>query len=263
MQFQAAAYTDTGNKKRVNQDGLNITMAHTATGDMAMLVVCDGVGGLSLGEFASAQAVRSYTRWFRERLPQIIAEKMLTTEYMEKEWRMLAADINQELLRYGEEHGTQLGTTLTAALVTQQEYDIIHIGDSRAYMLMDNAVQLTTDQTLINREIMMGHITPEQAQTDSRKHILLQCLGINPQIEPQFLNGEMMPEAGILLCTDGLSNRLDVGELYELVHMEEQPERNVMEQHLREITQLCRLRGEADNISVALLRSSLQNGYKG
>ena len=102
MQFQAAAYTDTGNKKRVNQDGLNITMAHTTTGDMAMLVVCDGVGGLSLGEFASAQAVRSYTRWFRERLPQIIAEKMLTTEYMEKEWRMLAADINQELLRYGE-----------------------------------------------------------------------------------------------------------------------------------------------------------------
>ena len=82
----------------------------------------------------------------------------------------------------------------------EDRYYIIHVGDSRVYELTDKMEQLTQDQTLVAREIAAGRLTPEQAETDSRRSILLQCIGASPVVEPDFIRGYITQNASYLLC---------------------------------------------------------------
>ncbi len=91
----------------------------------------------------------------------------------------------------------------------------LHIGDTRIYQLNNKIVQLTEDHTYIARELKRVNITAEQAASDSRRNVLLQCIGVNNYFEPQIEAGSMAKNEGLLLCSDGFRHMVTEEELWE------------------------------------------------
>ena len=218
MRLEAAGYTNIGDTRQMNQDSYAIKVASTEIGDVAMVVVADGMGGLTAGELASATAVREFSRWFDEKLPMSL-ETMRNSvggfeRYVEGQWRGLAQEINLKVMRHGMHTQTSLGTTLTVMLAVGARYSIAHVGDSRAYEITDEGTrQLTTDQTWVQQQYEAGLMSAEEARVHSRRNVLLQCLGASREVDPQVIHGNLRSGATYLLCSDGLGHELTSAEL--------------------------------------------------
>lgn len=254
MNYLLACYTDVGIKKKTNQDSLLLERALVNEEQMVLAVVCDGMGGLAKGEVASATVVKAFSLWFREELPALLERNQLRTD-LHKSWMSLLSGVHQKIYSYGKRNGLQLGTTVTAMLFGQEDYYIVHIGDSRAYEIKNQATQMTADQTLVAREVSRGKLTPEQAKVDKRRSVLLQCIGASEGISPEFYTGKVQEDAVYLLCSDGFRHELDEKEMLELFQPGALGDENLMEQRGREAAKKVMSRGEKDNISVILVRS--------
>ena len=213
MRFEGAGCTDVGRVKETNQDSYLVKIAETDLGDVALVAVADGMGGLAKGELASATAIRTLSEWFEQKLPPSL-EAMDTSvsgfeRFVEGQWNGLVQDLNLEIMRYGMRDKINLGTTLTAMLAIGARYSIVHVGDSRAYEIAGNSVtQLTEDQTFVRREIDAGRMTPEEALTHPQRNVLLQCLGASKEVTPEIIHGNLKREATYLLCSDGFRHVL-------------------------------------------------------
>lgn len=251
MFFQAASYTDQGNTRPSNQDAFTLKIAQTAWGQTALAVLCDGMGGLSQGEFASAQMVFAFERWFQNELPALLRQE-LPSKTLAAQWNRLVQETSLAIRRYGSAKDIRLGTTVTALLATEHQYYLMHIGDCRAYRISDGAaVQLTQDQTLAARELRSGHITQEEFQTDARKNVLLQCVGAGDSVTPELLSAPCGGECVFLLCSDGFYHTLSSAELGRLVGKEAQ--KRCLRPYLEMLGRQCRQRGEEDNLTALTL----------
>ena len=128
MEFLSAFYSDKGNVRRTNQDSLCIKVATTSIGNIAMGVVCDGMGGLTKGELASATVIKAFANWFDNVLPSMIGN--LTINTVRESWNELVKTQNDILINYGTARGINMGTTITALLIVDNVFWIIaHVGD--------------------------------------------------------------------------------------------------------------------------------------
>lgn len=257
MRYLVAAHTDTGNVKKVNQDSLTVKVAQTPQGQIVLAVICDGMGGLSYGEVASAHVVLAFEEWFHTELRQMLAEQNgdIAIEDIRSSWYRIVHGCNDVIVSYGRQNATNVGTTLTAVLFVKDNYYLIHVGDCRVYELTENMVQLTNDQTFVRREVELGHMTQEQAKTDPRRNVLLQCVGVNYGIEPDFLCGKIRPNATYLLCTDGFRHVVTPQEIYSVCYADNNRSVESMQQHLQYLTEVNKERKESDNISAILIRT--------
>ena len=177
MIYKIAAYSDVGIVKKTNQDSVLMKIAQTNHGKVCLCVVCDGMGGLANGELASATVIREFDDWFQKKLPGLLETPEFPIDQLRVQWDNLVMEQNRKLARYASEAGTRMGTTVVAFLIVDDKYYIMNIGDSRAYMITDAIYQLTKDQTYIQYEMDLGHLTWEQAQTHPQRNVLLQCVG--------------------------------------------------------------------------------------
>lgn len=249
MIFQGALYTDQGDVRESNQDACTVKIAETCRGGVALAVLCDGMGGLVQGELASAEVVRGFSSWFWHYLPDLLQEG-ITPQRLSAQWNGLIQGSNRRIREYGRERGITLGTTVTALLVAERRYYLLHVGDCRAYLLQGGGpLQLTEDQTLAARELQAGRLRPEDFSADPRQHVLLQCVGIS-QVTPAFLMGECGEEDLFLLCSDGFYHTLAPEELGQLWQTARGPR---LPLELERLGGLCRGRGETDNLTAAAL----------
>ena len=162
MNFLISSATDKGTTKNTNQDSFNVRVISTSIGKMVFAVLCDGMGGLSKGEVASASLVNAYCKWAESKLP-VICEKGITDFEIRSDWVSIATEFNEKIKIYGRKCGllSGVGTTVTALLLTESRYYIINVGDTRAYEITDRVKLLTKDQTVVEREVDLGNITPE------------------------------------------------------------------------------------------------------
>ena len=152
--------TDVGIKKKVNQDSLCIKKALLKDKTVLMALVCDGMGGLSKGELASATVIRGFSDWFVKDLVSTQGD----FDKIRKQWENLIISLNTKLWNYGKKNAAELGTTLTAILFVEgKEYLIAQVGDSRAYEIGQTINQITEDQSFVAREVKRGNMTKEQA----------------------------------------------------------------------------------------------------
>lgn len=260
IHYMATAQTDIGLVKQVNQDSLTVKVVDTPLGEVTLAVMCDGMGGLTKGELASAIVVRAFETWFMEKLPYQI--KGLTVEMLRTEWERLVIDCNNRIRKQGSQN---MGTTLTAMLFYAEAYYIIHVGDCRAYELTSEVFQLTKDQTFVEREVASGRMTREQARTDSRRNVLLQCIGVKEEVEPEFMTGKLVPGACYLLCSDGFRHEVSRKEMLDAVEektwrpvQKQQSESEIMDgmkMVLDTLIEKAKERGERDNISAILIQT--------
>lgn len=253
MVYMAAAVTDAGIIKKINQDSLTVKIVQTPKGQVCMAVICDGLGGLSLGEVASANAVLTFDYWLKEQFLQTNIE--WTQKNIIDSWQKIIADLNGKIMNFGLKHGIETGTTLTAALFFDDKFYVAHIGDTRVYEIKDCCRQLTKDQTVTEKALEQGIITKEQAINDSRKNVLLQCVGVTKNLMPDFYCGNVTDNAAYLLCSDGFRHLISSEEIYKFCNSSKNLSQSAMEKKLLKLVECNKKRGESDNISAILIQA--------
>lgn len=252
MRYIATADTDIGISKSTNQDSVLIKHASSELGEVLMAIVCDGMGGLAKGELASAAVIREFGRWFDEDLPFELDH--LDMQVIGGKWSLMLKDLNLKILEYGSAHGCSLGTTFSGILFVGDQYVIAHVGDTRVYRIGSSLNQLTTDQTFVAREIRRGNMTPEQAKTDKRRNLLLQCVGASRTVEPEILCGTARRGA-YMICSDGFRHEITEAEMYASLNPINFMNKNAMHSNAKYLIDQVKSRNERDNISVVLIKA--------
>jgi PPM family protein phosphatase len=185
-----------------------------------VLAVSDGMGGALAGEVASKLAVESVC----ERLLNEDTEETLTPEAYE--YDLISKLYNATLYANHLVHQQGrtdpqfqgMGATFTGLGVTSRGVDIIQVGDSRAYLVRDGRIyQITKDQSLVQQLIDAQQISAEEAETHTLKNVILQALGAQNEIYP--VSARLAPNRGdvVLLCSDGLSNKVQAADMQRIV----------------------------------------------
>ena len=217
--------------------------------------MCDGMGGLSNGEYASAVVVNAFTSWFMNELPRALANNVVDLYSITERWKQIVIDQGEKILQYGQDTGCSLGTTITALLIINDKFVNIHVGDSRLYRVSDSMHQLTKDQTVAQFEIEHNRMTVEQAENDRRSSILLQCVGASKVIEPFVQVGTVAPNEAYMLCSDGFRHLISNDEMYSFLAPQILTDENVMKNNLVSLVELNKSRGERDNITALLIKT--------
>lgn len=252
MHFTVTADTDVGIIKETNQDSIVVRHGKYSGGEVLMAVVCDGMGGLEKGELASATVIRAFLQWFGEELAYELEN--LDMRVIGARWSLMLKELNARILEYGQARGISLGTTFTGMLFVGEQYVIVHVGDTRAYQIGKGIRQITADQTFVAQEIERGDMTAEQAKTDKRRNMLLQCVGASDLLKPDVLVGRT--EKGVyMLCSDGFRNEVAKREIFDAFNPARSVSREAMHTNARRLIELAKERQEKDNISVILIRA--------
>lgn len=253
MRYIATANTDIGISKTTNQDSMLIKHASTDDGEVLLAVICDGMGGLEKGELASATVIRTFSKWFDEELPFEL--EAVDMQVIGAKWSLLLKKLNTQILEYSKRNGIEgVGTTFSGILFVGDQYVIGHVGDTRIYHIGSSLTQLTTDQTFIAREISRGTMTLEQAKTDKRRNLLLQCIGASNVVEPQVICGKT-EKGAYMLCSDGFRHEITEAEIYESLNPINLMNKDAMHNNAKYLIEQVKRREEKDNISVLLIKA--------
>jgi serine/threonine protein phosphatase PrpC len=223
--------------------GLGPDMSTHAIGDRgSLMVVSDGMGGAVAGEIASEMAVTTIRDSLMDMPGDLtIAERLkLATEVAnERIWNH--AQQNPEL--------SGMGATLTAVLAHETVAYIAQVGDSRAYLMRGEQIkQVTKDQSLVQMLIDSGAIEPEQASSVPQ-NVIMQALGTQPTVKVAMTAVELCRNDFLLLCSDGLSNKIAPGEMQNTVQVTDD-----LTAACRQLVEMANERGGEDNITVIIAR---------
>lgn len=255
MKYIATADTDIGISKETNQDSIGVRIANTKDGQIVMAVLCDGMGGLSKGEVASAAVVQEFCRWFEQDFP--FKQGKMNWSKLADEWEKMLKQLNAKIMKYGKKFEENIGTTVTAVLMVKNKYMAIHVGDSRLYKISSarSMKQLTQDQTVVQREIDRGMLTPEEAENDPRRSVLLQCVGASKTIQPEIRFGKIESRCVYMLCSDGLRHEAQEDEISQMFSPAVLCNKEDMHHNATALIQMVKKRQEKDNISVVLIKT--------
>lgn len=236
-----AAISDTGCERELNEDRYAVIECPSG---LAWLV-CDGMGGATGGELAAQLALDAMRRDL-ENLPPRTSEAALKSAILEANRVIVLRRQNQAF--------SGMGTTLVAALFVGKEISIGHVGDSRAYLIRDGAIQqLTVDHTYVQELVDRGQIKPEEALSHPQAHILTRCIGSEPGLEVSFKkfwiwpHRENDPQDFMMLCTDGLYSLVTEGEIANIIS-QNSPQRACVQ-----LVELAKARGGYDNITLSII----------
>jgi protein phosphatase len=213
-----------------------------------MFIVADGMGGAQAGEVASRIAVDTVGRNFINALGKhaVLDQQALTTALTET-----IQEANQLIFLEGQKNSgfNGMGTTLTAATVFGSTILFAQLGDSRAYLARKGVIsQMTKDQSLVAQMVASGSLTPEEAKTHPQRNVILQALGIQSQVDVAITRAELRRGDQIVLCSDGLSGKVDAEEIKEFL------EKFEPKAACQGLVRMARERGGEDNITVIVAR---------
>ncbi|TWT04671.1 Stp1/IreP family PP2C-type Ser/Thr phosphatase [Planomicrobium sp. CPCC 101079] len=246
--FQYVVETDTGKKREINEDRVAVLKRPEG---LLLVLVADGMGGHNAGDVASEMTVSSLSAHFLEEK----AEAFSSIE-SKKEWLSHHVQtINKEVYDYARKHPAckGMGTTLIAALVDNTDCVMCHIGDSRAYVIDETVAQLTRDHSYVNVLVDNGEISEEEAEDHPKKNWIVKALGTEPGIEGEFLHFTLTPPLYLLICSDGLSNKITKNDIATIV-CSSMP----LSKKGEELVKLANHLGGEDNISFVLLSSQVE-----
>lgn len=217
-----------------------------------VLAVSDGMGGALAGEVASKMAVETVSKTFLDDDPErTIVPGPMDGSLVGKLYESTLY-ANYLIHQKGRDPQFQgMGATFTGIGITPEAVDLIQVGDSRAYLIRNsNIYQITKDQSLVQQLIDAKQISPEEAETHALKNVILQALGAQPEIFP--VSARLMPVRDdiLLICSDGLSNKVSGLEMQRIVM--ENLDR--LEMACAELVRLANENGGEDNITVILAR---------
>jgi PPM family protein phosphatase len=215
----------------------------------SLFMVADGMGGAAAGEIASAMAADIIFRHLSTVWAADEEESATRFAFRMREAVELA---NQEIYVYAREHPELrgMGTTVTAAGVYGDDLYLTQIGDSRGYLVRNGeAIQLTKDQSLMQRLVDAGELTEEEAEQSERRNIILQALGPDPRVKVDLTRQTLRRGDTLIICSDGLSGLVKREEFGQMVV--DHPDLSAL---CSGLIDLANERGGPDNITVIAAR---------
>jgi serine/threonine protein phosphatase PrpC len=249
IKLRSAVLTDIGNVRDHNEDS-----AHVDEGE-CFFIVADGMGGHAAGEVASAMAVDTVREALDEARPEIAS----FAAEPDDEGRKAAVNVLEAAVRaahqavysrgIAETDKQGMGTTLDVVLVAGPEAFVAHVGDSRTYLIRDGrAAQITTDHTVAEVLVIEGKLSLEEAQISPLRTILVNAIGVAPDVGVEMAHVQLRKDDRLLICSDGLHDYFPVEQ--ELAdHMVN----NDPETALATFIDLAKERGGHDNITGVIL----------
>ncbi|TYB49423.1 Stp1/IreP family PP2C-type Ser/Thr phosphatase [Actinomadura chibensis] len=224
-----AVRSDVGMLREGNED--------SAYAGAHLLAVADGMGGHVGGEIASAAAIEAL-RALDKDLP---ATELLAA----LEHKVKAANDNLHRIVESDPALQGMGTTLTAMLWAGNQVALVHIGDSRAYLLRDGSLfQITHDHTLVQSLVDEGRISPDEAASHPQRSLLLRALDGRGEVDPDLSLREAQVGDRYLLCSDGLSGVVTAETIFQVLTDVDEPD-----QAVRQLIDLANRGGGPDNIT--------------
>ncbi len=230
VRLRLAGLTDVGITRDHNEDAFAIldlatgqTHAELQEGVLdvglrgVVLVVADGMGGAAAGEIASEMAVEAVLDTFRAQWMNNVGRD---TDTFVETIRDAADTANHRIYAYASAHPEHagMGTTATIAGLFGTSLYLAQIGDSRAYIVRDGvALQITKDQSLMQQLIEAGEMTVDQAEVSERRNIILQALGPDSTVRPDFTQQPLARGDTLVLCSDGLTTHLRATDIARIV----------------------------------------------
>lgn len=235
--------SDRGCRRPTNQDAYALSMREEE--GIAVIAVCDGMGGANAGNVASRFALDT----FMERIQEQVTARM-SREGIERALRDAADAANETVFRLStrQPEFAGMGTTLVAGVITKEKAMLLNIGDSRAYEIdAKNIMQLTEDHSYVNEMIRQGKLRAEDARTHPNRNLITRAVGVDPRVEADVYEVDLREGEVLLLCSDGLNSMVEDAQIGEIIRRSGDLE--TAGQALVEAARLC---GGADNITVVL-----------
>lgn len=234
--------TDTGKIRTLNEDFGGLFW----NDNRLLAVVADGMGGHQAGEIASEMAVSFLEEAWKK------APDGLTPSAAETWLHDTITNANTKLFNFSKSNPEYagMGTTIVSVVCTETHVTLAHIGDSRIYLLNESGFSLLTeDHSLVNELVKNGQITKEEAEHHPRKHLLLRALGTEEKVTIDLRSLDWEEGDYLLLCSDGLTNKISEQKLEEVIRTPES-----LEQQADKLISMANAAGGEDNITLILLK---------
>ncbi len=246
--MKAKAISSVGKVRKINEDFFGIYEK-----EHPIYMVADGMGGHKAGAVASKDTVSYVSQHLQKHLaPESTAKEVEAVLYQS------VIEANREIFAKSQklEECSGMGTTLTVAVPVQREEKICfaHIGDSRAYVVEKNRFyQVTKDHSLVQELIKNGDITEEEAKKHPKRNVITRALGTEDEVLPDVFSVDFTFETDhyLLLCTDGLTNAVEIEEIQKIIQETED-----IEAACNALIDKANERGGKDNITVLILQGS-------
>jgi len=237
--LEVAALSDVGCKRSNNEDSFGYDQASE------IYVVCDGMGGTSGGEVASAAAVEQMIRSFRSSGGDATTvEERLYDAIMDANRRVLELAEADPQLR-------GMGTTLVTACFDARRIVIANVGDSRAYFLRQGVChQITFDHSFLAEQVRNGTMTAEAAKASPLQSLITRAVGTGESVAPDLFDAELEAGDMVLLTTDGLTRYADAPEIARLVG-----DGADLQAACQRLIDVAKEAGAVDNVTCLLLRA--------
>jgi protein phosphatase len=267
VRLDIAAWTTTGMIRTGNEDAFSLLHGVESRQDelteYAMLLLCDGMGGYEAGEVAAAMALQAMRKFLLQQPlfsgltgNDAPAAGTFTIDACKKTLLEALKHANKEVYTASRTPGKGkrgMGCTAECVYVDNRHVIVGHVGDSRTYHLhQGRLVQLTRDQTFVNRMVELGQLTEEEAEDHPRKNELQQAIGGQPTVEPGVYHGQLQRGDWVLICSDGLSNHVPSNDLTTMLTREAA---GSAEEAARRLMNLVNLRGATDNATIVVIRA--------
>lgn len=241
--MKAFSITDIGMKRKINQD--YVFSSENAIGSFPNLfIVADGMGGHKAGDYASRICVQTVT--------ESIENSKLRTPVGVLEEAIGAANKRIYTDAEGNSELEGMGTTLVAAVITEDNVlYVANVGDSRLYVVNDEEIrQITEDHSLVEEMVKNGEIKRSEARLHPNKNIITRAIGTSKEVVADYFEVQLKQDDEILICSDGLCNMLDDGEMrYIMIRYSDDIERTAVE-----LVKKANENGGKDNISIVLVQ---------
>lgn len=277
--LEIASWTNTGMIRSGNEDAFALLHSSESRqediSDSALLMVADGMGGYEAGEVAAAitmEVLREYLTALpmfahlggKSRFPNGAenppakgmshAPADLDISACQQNIRASLKEANRRVFTASRVPGSNrrgMGCTAEAVYMDGKNLVVGHVGDSRVYHLRKGElIQVTRDQTLVNRLVELGTITAEEAENHPRKNELQQAIGGQPDVEVGVYHEALSPGDWVLVCSDGLTNHVNNKDLrFMLLN-----EASSAQMAARRLVNLANIHGATDNATVVVVR---------
>jgi len=266
LRLETASRTHPGRIRKVNEDAIFSFVRPPDKGEIqGLLIVADGIGGHKAGDIASKLAVETIyesLEWFlnkdqSEDTTPVKRESNLLQPYTESsthlELRLMQAiqQANQKVFDYAQDHpeeASNMGTTITCALIRGKNLVIAHVGDSRAYRLRNKELhQLTEDHSFVGQLVRTGQLPVEAYYVHPRRNVITRALGQFSNVQIDLRTDSLEVGDKFLLCSDGLWEMVRDPILKTYLEGSED-----LEQTAQDLVKEAISQGGPDNISVII-----------
>ena len=240
--------TDTGRVRDHNEDAIG------SDPDIGLMVLADGMGGYNAGEVASGIAVQIVSELAtegadRENRDEIDAHSGLMRQSIVLRDAVYRANKIIFQTAQSQTHCEGMGTTIVACMFYDNKVSIAHVGDSRAYRLRGGSFeQLTMDHSLLQELVDRGFYSAEEAQRSTNRNYVTRALGVEPTVEVEVHEYEVLPDDVYLLCSDGLPDMVED----EDIHLTISTFNASLDVVGKQLIELANDHGGRDNVSVQL-----------